>query len=361
MRLYRSAEWQLLQLVTRYLAEGLDGPTWAADRLAALAALRRAAQDIIGQLDDEAAGEIATAVAEAYRAGSGAALTDLPADEATRLAAQEATALVPRIAPVEALAVALVQDVGPRHSNVLRNVLDVYRTVVAQATAVSIAGGQTRRQAAQYAYQRLVDQGVTSFTDVTGRRWRLSSYVEMALRTVTQRAAVQGQTDRLERLGIATVIVSNEAQECPRCRPYEGKVLRTTAGPVGQLQLTNALTGQLVAVDVLATLEDARSKGFQHPNCRHVVRAYLPGVTKRPTGPTEDPEGDKARQRQRAIERSIRAWKEREAAALDDGARKAAASKVRAWQGAMRHHLGANPNLKRLTYREQIGAGNTPR
>src|SRR5690606_27572451 len=136
-----------------------------------------------------------------------------------------ATATVTRTAAMESLAAALMSDVGERHANVLRHVIDVYRATIAQASALSIAGGVTRRQASQDAYQRFVDQGVASFTDSRGRTWRLSSYVEMAVRTVTQRAAVQGQTDRLQSLGLDLVIVSNSPRECPRCRPWEGKVL----------------------------------------------------------------------------------------------------------------------------------------
>jgi hypothetical protein len=355
--LYRAAEAQILALVTRYLEQGIDAPTWAADRLAALARMRRAAQDILRRLADDASGAVAEAVAAGYRAGGQGAVAEAVAAGLT----VPGVPLALRVAPVESLAAALIQDIGERHSNVLRHVEDVYRRVIAEASAVSVAGGRTRREASQYAYQRFVDQGVTSFTDVSGRRWRLSSYVEMGVRTVTQRAAVQGQTDRLESIGQDLVIVSDEVQECVRCRPYEGEVLRISPGPTGELQLAHATTGQPVTVTVKATLLAARAAGLQHPNCRHVIRLYLPGVTRRPEKPTADPEGDKARQRQREIERAIRRWKEREAAALDPDAKKAARAKVRAWQATMRDHLADWPALRRLPYREQVGAGNVPR
>jgi hypothetical protein len=119
-------------------------------------------------------------------------------------------------------------------------------------------------------------------------------------------------------------------------------------------------TGQPITIDVAGTLDDARAKGLQHPNCRHSVRAYLPGATRLPTGPTADPQGDVARQRQREIERGIRRWKEREAGALDPAAKTQAAARVRAWQAEMRTHLDDHPDLKRLRYREAIGAGNIP-
>lgn len=358
--LYRAAEAALLRLITSYLDRGMESPRWAQERLAALGALRNAAQDILAQLLADAQPEIATAVAEAYREGGAAVLTELTADAAAGLAAQAALEVVPRVAPVESLAAALVSDVGVKHSNVLRDVLDVYRKVITQATSASIAGGITRREASQLAYARFVDRGVTGFTDVRGRRWRLSSYVEMAVRTVTQRAAIQGQTDRQTRLGLPYVMVSNEAQECALCRPYEGRVLRVSPGPTGRIQVQHQTTGKPVTIDVKATLEAARAAGFQHPNCRHSVRAYMPGITKLPRQPTADPEGDKARQQQRYLERGIRRWKERETAALTPEARAQARAKVRAWQAAMRQHLADNPALKRLSYREQIGAGNIP-
>ena len=359
--LYREAEQSIVRLLTRYLATGIDTPGWQVERLLALGQLRTALENVLGQLGEQAAEEILAAVAEAYRAGDASVLQELPDDVAVRTAATAAASVVPRSAAMESLGAALIEDVGRRHANVLRDVLDVYRKVIAEGTAASIAGGLTRREASQLAYARFVDHGVASFVDRAGRRWRLSTYTEMALRTVTQRAAVQGQVDRQRRLGLPFVVVSNVPQECERCRPYEGRVLRIDDGPTGPVIADNPATGEPVEIEVRATLEQARSSGFQHPNCRHSVRAYLPGLTKLPEQPTADRSGDEARQRQRAIERSIRRWKEREQAALTPAAAAQARAKVQAWQGQMRDHLAANPNLKRLPYREQIGAGNRPR
>lgn len=358
--LYRAAEEGVLGLVTSHLDEGLDTPDWARERLAAIGSLRTAAKDVLAQLAAAAGGTIRQAVADAYREGTAAALVGLPADVTRRLAARAARTVVGRSGAMESLASALIEDVGERHSNVLRNVLDAYRKVIAQATAASIAGGLTRRQAAQMAFARFVDRGLSSFVDRRGRRWRLTSYTEMAVRTVTARAAVQGQTDRQQRLGLDLVVVSNEAQECTRCRPYEGRVLRLDDGPTGRITVPHQITGEPVTVKIRATMEAARAAGFQHPNCRHGVRAYLPGVTKLPRQPTADPAGDLARQRQRTIERNIRRWKEREKAALTPEAKAGARARVKLWQNAMRQHLKANTALKRLSYREQIGGGNLP-
>ncbi|MBB2941952.1 hypothetical protein FB565_001656 [Actinoplanes lutulentus] len=137
-------------------------------------------------------------------------------------------------------------------------------------------------------------------------------------------------------------------------------MLRIDSGPTDSITVAHQTTGEPVRIDVEATLDSARASGFQHPNCRHSVRSYLPGITKLPKQPTADPKGDEARQRQRAIERSIRKSKERELSALTPEDAAKAHAKVQLWQSQMRDHLAANPNLKRLLYREQIGAGNLP-
>jgi hypothetical protein len=362
--LYRAAEQAVLAQVTRRLAEGLDAPDWAARRLGALSTLRTSVERILTIVQRASAVAIRAALAAAYRAGSASALFGIPArllprdPDAAR--APAVLAEIPRASVIHNLAAALIRDIGERSQNVLRDVMDAYRIVLAQATAASVGGGITRREASQMAFARFVDRGLSSFTDRTGRRWRLTSYVEMGIRTVTARAAVQGQTDRQERLGLKLVIVSNVAGECERCRPYEGRILRIGPGPTGTVTVPHQITGEPIEIEIRATVEAARRNGFQHPNCRHSLRAYLPGVTKLPPQPTADPEGDLARQRQRAIERNIRRWKEREQAALTPEAKAGAKARVRKWQNAMRDHLKANPALKRLTYREQIGGGNLP-
>ena len=358
---YREAETALVELIARHLRAGLDSPT-AERRLADVRALRRAAQAIVAALEADAGRAVREQLAAAYRHGWSAAVADIPERWFPRSgigqAARAALAEIPGFAFVEALANALLADLGNVTRNILRDVDDAYRSVQAAAAARVLTGTQTRRDAAQAAWSALVARGITGFTDRAGRRWRLSSYVEMAARTNAQRAAIQGQVDRLDTLGVRLVYVSDAPQECRLCRPWEGKILRTDPGPL-EVETMHATRDIPVTVTAAATLDQARALGFQHPNCRHSVSAYLPGVTRVPQR-TADPSGDTARQRQRELERRIRRAKEREAAALTDEARRAARRRVRAAQAALREHLAAHPELKRLRYREQIGAGNIP-
>lgn len=359
--LYREAETAATRAVARALRQGLDNPA-AERRAGTLRNLRRSAQAIVAALEADTGPTVRDALAQAYRHGWRSALVDLPRRffPNSRIAEAASEALRERSGAgfIEALATALHRDLGRVTDNILRNVVDVFRDVQAAAAARILTGTQTRREASQAAWQAWVDRGVTGFTDRAGRRWRLSSYAEMAARTNAQRAATQGQVDRLDSLGVELVYVSDTVQECVKCRPWEGKILRTTPGPLN-VEVEHATRDIMVTVEAAGTLPEARAAGLFHPQCRHSISAYLPGVTRIPPG-RPDPEGDKARQRQRALERRIRAAKEREVGALDEQAAKAARARVRAAQAALRQHLAEHPDLKRLRYREQIGAGNIP-
>jgi hypothetical protein len=357
--LYADAELRLLRIIARQLADGLEAPGWAERKLAAVQALRRASQAVVDELGKAVRLDVFDAVAESYSRGHRAAVAELGAlsDRARQLVDD----VTPQAQAVDRLAAEAVQVVTSTHRSILRSVVDGFRAIVAEVTATPLLGTGTRRQATQDAMRRFADQGITSFVDRAGRRWSLPVYAEMAVRTSVARAATEAHARTLTDAGIELVVVSNAPRECPLCRPWEGKVL-TLTGPGGArtIEVEHATEdGRMVPVRVAGSLDEARRAGLQHPNCRHSVSAYTPGLTK--TGQAEpDPDGYEAGQRQREIERHIRKYKRRAAAALDPAQQRAAEGKVRQWQKAMRSHLAAHPDLRRNRVREQEGAGNLP-
>src|SRR5690606_5493901 len=155
------------------------------------------------------------------------------------------------------------------------------------------------REAAQMALNRFADAGITGFVDRAGRRWDIASYAEMATRTATGRAAIQGHTDRLTAPGYALGNGSDPPDWCSVCRPWEGRVLSLSGVTPGY-----------------PTLAEAQGSGLFHANCTHSLSAYIPGLTRAPERRRlANPEGYEKRQRQRYNERQIRKWKRREAAA----------------------------------------------
>jgi hypothetical protein len=356
--LYAAAEEHLLGIIARQLADGLDAPQWAERKLAAVQALRRASQAVVDELGKAVTIEVHDAVAEAWNVGHRAAVAELGA--LSPGAARSVEEAAPNVADVDRLAEDTVNVVTGRHRSIVRTVVDRFRSTVASVTSL-VTFGRTRRQATQDAMRQWADEGITSFVDNSGRRWKLASYAEMAVRTSTGRAAVEGHMRTLATAGYDLVIVSDAPRECPLCRPWERKVL-SIAGPAGSrtVEVEHAIEDRrMVRVPVAGSLDEARLAGLQHPNCRHSVSAFTPGVTVH-NDATSDPDGYEAGQRQRAIERHIRRYKNRAAAAVTPEAKRAANAKVRQWQAAMRDHLAAHPDLQRIPRREQPGASNLP-
>jgi hypothetical protein len=352
--LYQDAETALLQRVARAVAAGLDAPIWVEQKLWALGDLRQAVAEVIADLRRDASGALAAAVRTAYQRGDHSAVAELGALSPGRRAA--AYRELPGARSADRLAAAAVAEQEPVYLRILRATIDAYRRITAQVSSSVLLGALTRQQAAQRALDQFAARGISGFTDSAGRNWDMASYAEMAARTVTGRAAVQGHTDRLTAIGVQLVIVSDAPLECPLCRPWEGKVLSLDGTGPQTLHLQHATDDTTtVTVHTAGSLAEARAAGLLHPNCRHSVSAYLPGLTSRPEAPPH-PGGATYddTQQQRYLERQVRFWKRRQAAALDDDAQKSAATKVRDYQARIRQ-LTAAKDLPRKPQREQIG------
>ncbi len=351
---YAEGEQALLALITRQLqAGGFDdgdidaqAAAWAHRKLREVQALRRAAVLIVDRLQSDGGTVIRTAIADGLRAGNNAAIVDLAEAQVGPTGPDARTADTRSGNAVQALADAAVDELRPVHSAVLRATVDDYRHAVAGAAARRLTGTRTTRQAAQDAWAALSAKGITGFTDKSGRRWSLSAYVEMATRAAVARAAVVGQTDHWLAAGIDNCYVEDNPRECPICRPWESQIL--------------SLGAQVIA-PAIATLAFAQADGLHHPNCRHALRLWRPGVRIVAARKPEGAAGYDAEQHQRYLERKLRGWRNRYAAAFDDAARQHAAARIAGWADALEQHLQANPRLPRLSYREHPGPFAAPR
>lgn len=346
------AEAGLIARIARALGRGLDAPDWAERQLLEVQRYRRETQAVLVVLDEQVGVIVNEAVALAGNRGRAAAVGELGRLLGDNL--DDVAARLPGARALQALTAEAVGNVRSMTPRILRTTTDAYRSVIADVTGRVALGTQTRREAAQVALDRFARRGVTGFVDRAGRSWDMASYAEMSVRTATRRAATEAHSQTLQDAGLDLVYVSDAPQECAACRPWEGKVLSLSGRTRGTVEVLSRVDDGMVRVTVAGSLAEATAgRGLYHPGCRHSHSAYLPGATRLPTS-TEDPDGDAARQRLRALERRLRAAKRVQAAALDDDAARRAGVRVRAVQAEIRAHV-ATTTAKRQPQREQIG------
>lgn len=217
---------------------------------------------------------------------------------------------------------------------------DVYRAVVADAAQSQVLG-LTPAAAQHDAYRKLVREGVTGFTDSKGRNWELSAYVEMATRTAVERAFNVSHLDRMRALGIDLFTVTDDGHPCPLCLPWQGKVLSAVPDPRAD-----------------ATIEAATAAGLFHPRCRHTLVAFTPGqdIPAPHEWSAEDEQRYRESQRQRKLERDIRAAKRELAAAFTPEMRSQAQFSVRRAQARMRDFIEQTGRVRNRR-REQLELG----
>jgi hypothetical protein len=345
---YAQAELGIIGRLAQFIGTGLDLDSWATDRRNGAGLVRRTIGAMLSGLFKKGRKAVDKAANEAERRGVAQADGELGA-----LAEQ-----LPPPSGVHAKrgAEAMTDDLKKVETAMVSQSMSVYQRIITTVATEVEAGTTTRLQAAGRALAKFADAGVTGFVDKAGRKWELATYVEMAVRTHTANVMVNAHTDRIQSAGVKLVMVSQAPYECDLCKPWEGKILEID-GPKGehQVKVKRAGGGGSVTVKVAGSLDEARSKGLFHPNCRHSVTAYLPGVSRAPEKPDTKGVTYKDTQRLRAIERTARKWDRRKAAALTDEERKAADVKFKHWRKQAAEHA-AKTGLPRKTNRERHDA-----
>lgn len=336
LKMYAEAEEQLLGIVAKNLKNADDGDpaAWAQRKLAQVQKVQAEVERALGALEERSLEERVKLIWSAHDEGADGLWRELGLEGTPSGRAQAVTTLI--------------DDIDGRfselHRRILRDATDAYREVLAQVLAMPVLGVETTQQTVQRALNQFADRGITAFVDRAGRRWGMAEYAEMAVRTGMMNAALAGYTQEALAHDEDLVIISDHADECPLCAPWERKVLSLTGA-------------QLYHPDCDGTLGDARAAGLFHPNCLHSMTVYVPGLTLRPgskPGRTADRDaaGFKARQSQRYMERTVRKWKRRQAAATTPQDERIAKAYVSAWQSRLRSLVAENAELPRKYSRE---------
>jgi len=252
---------------------------------------------------------------------------------------------------LQTLAEIVKSDMQTAQNAAMRRVNDIYRQTIFKAEIHMSAGAKTLQQAVDMAVKEFLQNGIDCIEYKDGKRVNIGSYAEMALRTASHRAYLMGEGKKRQEWGIHTVFVSAHANTCEKCAPWQGKVLVDDVFSGGTKEEADRLGVPL--------LSEAISTGLLHPNCRHTLATYFPGVTVLPTIPDEKAAVELYKQEriQRDLERRIRKAKRIIASTTDPEELQKANDALKDLQWKLQQHLKENPQLRRDPRREQDYTG----
>lgn len=299
--------------------------------------------------EGEAAAAARLALARNLPATSVGGFTPLGGSVATTVTTLTGTA----VQATAALAMSLQSRLEVLNQRITRYPQDAYQRIVSLTTPNTLLGITTSLQQQQATVRRFLNEGVTGFVDVSGRKWRIGSYAEMAGRTAVNRAFNDAGIWRMQQVGVNLVVIVGGFDACKRCAPWIGKILSTDGSPAGARIMPHATLDEGVAVFVAGSIDEARNAGWNHPNCRDRAVAYLAGLSVPQADFKYNEQADKERAQQRSLERDIRAAKRDVATAPDEVSRQRAERDVAEAQQAMRDFLDQTGRT-RQSYREQL-------
>ena len=172
----------------------------------------------------------------------------------------------------------------------------------------------------------------------------------MALRTASQRATFLGEGKKRDELGVYTVLMSSHDNCSPMCLPYQGTVMiddvYTSLSKEDALQMARETRYEL--------LSEAMKNHAFHPNCRHSLRTFFPGINSIPE-PADDEKAVanyEAEQKQRYLERGIRMYKRLYEGSVDEVNQARYKKKVNEWTERLKEHISEHDHLRRDRTRE---------
>lgn len=127
---------------------------------------------------------------------------------------------------LDALIRATTNDMQKAETAVLRMANDQYRKIIYNAQVYANTGAGTYEKAVDMASKDFLAAGLNCIEYKNGSRHTLADYADMALRTASKRAYLQGEGVKRQEWGIHTVIINKRGDNpCPKCLPFVGKVM----------------------------------------------------------------------------------------------------------------------------------------
>ena len=235
---------------------------------------------------------------------------------------------------LETLIEATTHDMEKAETAILRKAEDDYRQAIYNAQVYANTGAGTYEKAVDMATKDMLSRGINCVQYINGARHTLADYADMAIRTASKRAYLQGEGEKRQEWGIATVIVNKRGNPCPKCLPFCGKVLIDDVWSGGPEDGVDLETGKKYPL-----MSYAISQGLYHPRCRDSHTTYFPGIsTADDTWTKEELEAIgqeyEAEQKQQYAKRQEEKYERLSEYSLDAGNKKQYGIKAREWKWA---------------------------
>ena len=271
----------------------------------ALDMILEAAQTEIGYLDNAVQAANAAGLAE-YFSDIPAEVSALNAAKAFQRQAASDLNLVNTVMKYKAGSafVSAVNSVYRESQKSRQDVLDV----MGKSAAKTVMGHMSLQEATRKTIRELARKGIPAFTDKLGREWSPEAYVMMDMRSTLANTARAAQDMRCDQYGIQLIEVSSHMGARPLCAPYQGRIFSRD----GSKGITTDGAGGKIYYTPLSETSYGQPAGLFGINCGHVQYPFAPGINFQRYFPYPKEENDeryKQFQRQRAMERDIRATK----------------------------------------------------
>lgn len=165
---------------------------------------------------------------------------------------------------LEALILATTSDMEKAETAVLRMANDQYRKVIFNAQVYANSGAGTYEKAVDMATKDFIAAGLNCVEYANGSRHTLADYADMAIRTASKRAYLQGEGQKRQEWGISTVIMNKRSNPCPKCLPFVGKIL-----------IDDVWSGGSAKDGPYPLMSSAIAAGLYHPRCRDSHTTYF--------------------------------------------------------------------------------------
>nr|DAZ67278.1 MAG TPA: minor capsid protein [Caudoviricetes sp.] len=169
---------------------------------------------------------------------------------------------------LEALIKATTHDMERAETAVLRMANDQYRKAIFNAQVYANSGAGTYEKAVDMATKDMLSRGLTCVEYANGARHTLADYADMAIRTASKRAYLQGEGEKRQEWGITTVIMAKRGNPCPKCLPFVDKVL-----------IDDVWSGGKKSDGPYPLMSKAIAAGLYHPRCKDSHTTYFPGIS----------------------------------------------------------------------------------